>query len=95
MNLRGLVDDTAEGRRERDLVDVIWFPTGGGKTEAYLGLAGWLMLFSSAEGSSKRWRVRSDAIARFGSYRAAVPACFFVDLRAGTDAARSPRTARR
>ena len=34
--LRGLVDDQHE---DRDVVDLIWFPTGGGKTEAYLLVA--------------------------------------------------------
>jgi hypothetical protein len=37
MSLEGIVHDTKSN--DRDIVDLIWFPTGGGKTEAYLGLA--------------------------------------------------------
>lgn len=34
MNLPGLAD---RSHRDRELADLLWFPTGGGKTEAYLG----------------------------------------------------------
>ncbi|GAA1583955.1 helicase-related protein [Actinoplanes couchii] len=37
--LVALASATDETHDDRELVDLIWFPTGGGKTEAYLGLA--------------------------------------------------------
>ncbi|MBM9467496.1 helicase-related protein [Nakamurella leprariae] len=37
--LVALASTVQESHTDRELVDLIWFPTGGGKTEAYLGLA--------------------------------------------------------
>ncbi|SDH44320.1 helicase-related protein [Agrococcus jejuensis] len=37
--LSALASTIEPSHPDRDLVDLIWFPTGGGKTEAYLGLA--------------------------------------------------------
>lgn len=40
LNLRSLVPGPGgKDHSDRQLVDLIWFPTGGGKTEAYLGLS--------------------------------------------------------
>jgi len=41
MNLRGLVEPA---HADREVVDLLFFPTGGGKTEAYLGLAAFTLV---------------------------------------------------
>ncbi|HMV65293.1 MAG TPA: DISARM system helicase DrmA [Myxococcota bacterium] len=42
LNLRGIVEPEHADRR---VVDLLFFPTGGGKTEAYLGLAAFTLLW--------------------------------------------------
>jgi hypothetical protein len=41
LTVESAVDESAD---DRDLIDLIWFPTGGGKTEAYLGLMALVVL---------------------------------------------------
>lgn len=41
MNLQGIADPT---HQDRGVVDLLFFPTGGGKTEAYLGLAAFTLV---------------------------------------------------
>jgi hypothetical protein len=48
LNLAGLVDRT---HADRETADLLFFPTGGGKTEAYLGLAAFVIAHRRLSGS--------------------------------------------
>jgi len=44
------VETEQDAETALDVVDVLWFPTGGGKTEAFLGVAVWNMFFDRLRG---------------------------------------------
>jgi hypothetical protein len=47
LNLRGIAEETST---DRHFVDLLWFPTGGGKTEAYLGLSAFTLALRRLRG---------------------------------------------
>ncbi|MDE2903118.1 MAG: helicase, partial [Chloroflexota bacterium] len=53
LNLSGLADPA---NPEREFVDLLFFPTGGGKTEAYLGLAAFAMVLRRLRNPEDRGR---------------------------------------
>ena len=66
--------------KDREFVDLIWFPTGGGKTEAYLGVAAYLMAYRrlSADMFECRgicWSNRIYALYITFINHAAIPTC--------------------
>lgn len=50
LNLVGVADD---GHPDREEVELIFFPTGGGKTEAYLGVIGFTLLLRRLRGQAR------------------------------------------
>ncbi|PFG34512.1 helicase-like protein [Sanguibacter antarcticus] len=49
LNLDGLADPQSD---EREIADLLWFPTGGGKTEAYLGLIAFTLVLRRLRGAT-------------------------------------------
>ncbi|ENX33404.1 MULTISPECIES: helicase-related protein [Acinetobacter] len=50
MCIQGAIDNT---HVDHEKVDLIWFPTGGGKTEAYLGLAAFTLIYNRLENGNE------------------------------------------
>ena len=80
-----LLTDPAAAKRSGDLAkaQLLFFPTGGGKTEAYLGLAAYAFAIRRLQGDAGhagrqarrgRRRDRADAVHAPAAHRPAVPA---------------------
>ncbi|WP_241241537.1 helicase-related protein [Brevibacterium linens] len=83
LNLPSLTDRYSQ---ERDIADLLWFPAGGGKTEAYLGLIAYLVVLRrlrdpEVEGTAviMRYTLRLLTIQQFE--RAAMLMCSLEHLR--------------
>ena len=92
LNLPALADPTHRERADGGtaLADLLWFPTGGGKTEAYLGLTAFVLAIRRLQ--EGLWRVRHpgrsgrrDALHAAAAHHPAVPARRCAGLRMRDD----------
>jgi len=58
----GLVDPSDD---QRNCMDLLWFPTGGGKTEAYLGLTAFQIFFTRLTKSARQVHGGVDVMMRY------------------------------
>ncbi len=83
MDVNSIVDENGD---DRSIVDLIWFPTGGGKTEAYLGLTAFTIFYrklahpEQSEGTAvmMRYTLRLLAAQQFTRAATLICACEFI-----------------
>lgn len=83
MDINSVINDDSP---ERDVVDLIWFPTGGGKTEAYLGLTAFTIFYrrlahpheASGTTAIMRYTLRLLAAQQFTRAATLICACEFI-----------------
>jgi hypothetical protein len=85
INLYAMYEDNSE---EREIVDLIWFPTGGGKTEAYLGLSAYCIFLQRLMGNQEfgstilmRYTLRLLTAQQYERAAALICACESLRLR--------------
>jgi hypothetical protein len=80
-----------EGHDDRDIFDLIWFPTGGGKTEAYLFLAAYVLFFrrfrygddGAGVGVLMRYTLRTLTVQQFERAASVIVACELIRREVG------------
>lgn len=88
MSISGLIETTVASHgdnstSDRDIVDIIWFPTGGGKTEAYLAVTAFIIFYrrmkypSAADGTAilMRYTLRLLTSQQFARASTLICAC--------------------
>jgi len=83
--LLSMISTVYRSHKDRDIMDLLWFPTGGGKTEAYLALSAFLIFFRRASQGQNddgegvavfmRYTLRTLTVQQFQRAAAMILAC--------------------